>query len=187
MAFRRLFLFVEGDDDERFFRRLLPLLGERYDHVDFVQSSRLPKSKLEAFVRSVQAMGADYLVVRDLDDYPCSTAAKEALRDRHRSLDPERIQIVHSEIESWYCAGVPRSDRELGGLGIVTCADTTGVTKEIFHAALGELGGSSLAAKIAMLESFDLALAARRNASFRYFLRKHLGLGAISGPEERRG
>jgi len=174
MGFRRLFLFVEGDDDQRFFQSLLPLLGERYDHVDFVQSSRMRKGKLDAFVRSVKSMGAEYLVVSDLDRHSCPTAVKEILIDRHPALDPDRIQVVQAEIESWYCAGVPRSDPDFGALGIVTCADTRHITKEAFNAALSGSGGPRIPAMIALLERFDLATAAERNTSFSYFLRKHL-------------
>jgi len=62
MAYRRLFLFVEGDDDERFFEQVaVPFFRKRYDHVKIVGYARMKKGKLEGWVRSVRSMGADYL------------------------------------------------------------------------------------------------------------------------------
>lgn len=176
MAYRQLFLFVEGADDERFFKALSPLFMPAYDHIAFVQTSQMRKDKLAAFVRSVNSMTADYLVVRDLDRNPCVTAAKSAITAGYPSIDPARVQIVRAEIESWYCAGVKEDDAEFGSLPVAICRDTSEVTKEDLNAALG--GGLELRipAMIAMLERFDPATAARRNASFRYFLRKHLHL-----------
>lgn len=63
MTYRRLFLFVEGDDDERFFSSVvLPTLYTAYDNVQFVQFSALKKEKLKGFLRSVAAMKADYIL-----------------------------------------------------------------------------------------------------------------------------
>lgn len=107
MAYRRLFLFVEGADDERFFGAVLfPLFRKRYEEVRVVQVSQMTKKKVSDWLRSVERMRADYLFVRDLDRHPCATAAKDALRDVHPRLDPARIQVVKVEIESWYCAGI---------------------------------------------------------------------------------
>jgi hypothetical protein len=78
MSYRRLFLFVEGDDDERFFSSVVvPALLTAYDHIQFVQFSGLNKEKRRGFLRSIAAMKADYILVRDLDRLPCVTAAKD--------------------------------------------------------------------------------------------------------------
>jgi len=175
MAYRRLFLFLEGDDDERFFRAVFfPLLRRRYDDVFPVQMSQLTKKKIADWLRSVEAMKANYLYVRDLDRHSCVTAAKNALLETHPRLIPDRIQIVKAEIESWYCAGI--GSGKLADSEIATCLETEIVTKEKFDAAIpgGRVNRIPVMAEI--LESFDLEEAARRNSSLRYFLQKRLAV-----------
>lgn len=176
MAYRQLFLFVEGDDDERFFQRVIvPLFLEHYDEVRIVRYAILKKEKLDNFVRSVQSIpGADYLVIRDLDRHPCVTAAKQSLRQRCPQAEPKRIQIVKTEIESWYCAGIPEGDPDWGGLSIARTADTEPITKENCLTAMATDKPTLLPVLLSLLERFDRKRAASRNASFRYFLDKHL-------------
>ncbi len=146
-----------------------------YDHVRFVKFSAEKRSKIAAYLRSVDAIpGAEYLLIRDLDQFPCASAAKgEALR-AWPQLAGERVQIVKAEIESWYCAGILPKDPDFGSLGIVTCASTEGVTKEAFNAALDQKREFRLPLLSAMLERFDLETARRRNDSLRYFVEKFL-------------
>lgn len=175
MAYKSLFLFLEGADDERFFRAVLfPLFRKRYEEVRAVQVSQMTKKRVSDWLRSVEGMRADYLFVRDLDRHPCATAAKDAFRDVHPRLDPARIQVVKVEIESWYCAGI--GSGRLTELSVATCADAEEITKERLESVLP--GGRELRipTMIEILESYDLDRAAQRNGSLRYFLRKHLGL-----------
>jgi hypothetical protein len=173
MPYRRLFLFLEGDDDERFFRAvLIPLLRRRYEDIRPVQVSQLTKEKIANWLRSVEGMRADYLYVRDLDRHPCVTAAKDALREAHPRLAPDRIQIVKAEIESWYCAGI--GPGRLAGSEIATCLETESVTKERFEAVIPGGRVNRIPSLAEILEGFDLEAAARRNSSLRRFLRKHL-------------
>jgi hypothetical protein len=102
--------------------------------------------------------------------------AKDDVRLHFPQAEPERIQVVKSEIESWYCAGIPEGDADLGALGISSCLETAEITKEVFREALDWGGIPSLPALLALLERFDRERAARRNASFRYFLRKFASL-----------
>ena len=175
MPYRRLFLFLEGADDERFFRAVLfPLLKERYEDVFPVQISQLSKKKVADWLRSVEGMEADYLYIRDLDRYPCVTAAKDALLEAHPRLAPERIQIVKAEIESWYCAGIGPGKME--DLEVATCSETAGITKEKLEAAIPGGRVNRIPALVEILEGYDLGAAARRNESLRRFLRKHLAV-----------
>jgi hypothetical protein len=176
MAYRQLFLFVEGDDDERFLKTVaVPLLERVYDHVRFVKFSAQKRSKIAAYLQSVKVIpSADYLLIRDLDRAPCVSAAKAEVQRVWPQLGWERVQIVKAEIESWYCAGIAPKDPDFGTLSIATCASTEGVTKEAYNAALGQQGTSRLPLLIAMLERFDLETARRRNDSLRYFVERFL-------------
>ena len=181
MAYRRLFLLVEGEDDARFFKHVvIPLLlrDRDYQQVEPIQFRAWSKEKLKKFLHSIEAMGAEYLLVGDLDLHPCVTAAKEVVARRHPFVEPARVQIVKAEIESWYCAGIPDRDPELGSLKIATCSDTSEVTKEAFYASLGPKAPFRIPFLVSLLERFDLETAVRRNASFRYFVRKYLNLPA---------
>jgi hypothetical protein len=134
----------------------------------------MPAKKVRAFLQSVESIeGASYLYVRDQDRHPCVTAAKEEVLRAYARIDSERIQVVRTEIESWYCAGIPSDDPELGRLDMATCADTSEVTKEGLEREILERGAPRVAALMTLLESFDRETAARRNGSFRYFLEKH--------------
>jgi hypothetical protein len=172
MTYRQLFLFVEGDDDERFFRStIVPDLFTAYDHVQFVQFSTLKKEKLKGFLRSIVAMNADYIFVHDLDRQPCASAAKDHILRTLPHLDPDRVQIVKTEIESWYCAGIPEN-HPWRSLAIGRCADTSTITKEAFEAAVLQSGQPKLPTMLALLEGFDREAAVQRNESFRRFLRR---------------
>ena len=116
-------------------------------------------------------MQADYVFVRDLDRHPCATAARDRVLEVFPQVDPARLQIVKTEIESWYCAGIAE-DHPWGSLDIARRSDTSTVTKEEFDTAVARKGGLRLPAILALLESFDRDLAARRNESFHRFLRR---------------
>lgn len=136
MTFRRLFLFVEGDDDERFFRSvLLPFLQSAYQDIQFVQFSQRKKEKIAGYLRSTAAMKADYIFVRDLDQLPCATAARDKLLAVFPQVSADRVQIVKAEIESWYCAGLPEG-HPWESLAARSHVDTSTVTKEAFEAAI---------------------------------------------------
>ncbi|HEX6903249.1 MAG TPA: hypothetical protein VF789_26265 [Thermoanaerobaculia bacterium] len=174
MSYRRLFLLVEGDDDERFFRSVvLPLLSSAYHDIQVVRISTLKKEKVNGLLRSIAGMKADYILVHDLDQHPCATAAKDSLLKSFPPASPDRIQIVKGEIESWYCAGIPE-DHPWRSLPIGRCPDTRVVTKEAFAAATLHPGQPRLPAMLDLLKSFDLQVAIRRNESFQRFLRKFI-------------
>ena len=177
IPYKQLFILVEGGDDVRFFGAVAkPLFEKYYDEVRILAVSNWSHEEVRRLLFSISAMKSDYLIVRDIDTHPCVTAAKDTLRKPYPRLNPERIQIVRTEIESWYCAGISPQDAEFGALKVVTCDDTGAVTKESFDADLSERRLRRAPAMAAMLDRFDLATAARRNRSFRYFLQKHLHL-----------
>lgn len=179
MSYRRLFLFLEGDDDQRFFEAvIIPRLENRYDSIRLVQVSEMEKEKVAEWLRSIEGMEADYLFVRDLDRFPCVSAAKEALQKVHPRLDPNRIQVVKVEIESWYCAGIGQG--RLADSEMAACAETEWITKERLNAELPSRRPLRILALAEILESYDLERAARRNGSLRYFLEKHLGVRRMS-------
>ena len=122
LAYRMLYVLLEGDDDERFFEEVIkPIYLEKYDHVQLWKYSQKKKERVNQFLNSVKAMQAagmvDTLLVADLDDSPCVTDRKERVLSRFRALEgklesetgpgfPTRVLIVCKEIEGWYLAGL---------------------------------------------------------------------------------
>ena len=79
-AYRRLFVWVEGPDDERFFRSVVSSrFGGRYDEIAFQRYAGLTPDKVSNFLRSIRAMQADYIFVADIDKLPCVTGKKAVL------------------------------------------------------------------------------------------------------------
>ena len=105
MSYKRLFILIEGDGDERFFENVVePFFRERYSAIQFWQYAKKNKKMKANFIKSINAMKADYICAGDFNDAPCITAKKEKTTDDFgKKLTADRIIIVVKEIESWYC------------------------------------------------------------------------------------
>lgn len=102
-----LIIFVEGNDDERFFERIVvPVLKKKFDSVKLVKYAQMKKERLESYIRSITSAGWDYIYVTDMDDSPCVTARKQQIQNYLPNIDPKRVVVVIREIESWYLAGL---------------------------------------------------------------------------------
>jgi hypothetical protein len=170
---RRLFLFVEGDDDERFLRAVLkPRLDRQYDSVTLWQYAKQKSDKIRAFLRSVKAIKADYAFLADINRQPCVTARKRKLGDRLPELDEDKAVVVVMEIESWYMAGAEDSACERLGLRPSRSTDT--LTKEQFDALIPKRFDSRVDFMAELLKCFSVEAAKERNHSFRYFVERHV-------------
>lgn len=188
LAYRMLYVLLEGDDDERFFEEVIkPIYAEKYDHVQFWKYSQKKKERVNHFLNSVKAMQAagmaDTLLVADLDQSPCVTDRKKRVFSTFRTLErnvgavasfhsPTEVLIVCKEIESWYLAGL--SDAGCKRIGISTSfSDTDHITKEQFDEIMPSGFKTRIAFMEAILQSFDLETARAKNRSFQYFMRKY--------------
>ena len=171
VRYRRLFLLVEGDDDERFFADIIrPLLEPHYDHAQMWKYSQKKQNQVERFLRSIRRMSADYLYVADLDDAPCITARKDELQQSVSGLDKTKVCIVVAEIESWYYAGIDGT--AAGTLGVDPVGRTDNMTKEDFETLIPESFESRIDFRNEVLQRFSPTEARRKNASFAYLLRR---------------
>jgi hypothetical protein len=169
MPYTRLFLLVEGDDDERFVQRVVvPELSSPNYFVQPWKFAKKKREKVNAFLRSIKAMGADYLLLGDINAYPCFPMKKEALLQAFTELESRKIVIVAREIESWYLAGL----KDDNPLGVRAPTNTSGLTKELFNDSMPEGFDSRIAYMIEVLKHFDMRTATTRNASFLYFARR---------------
>lgn len=171
MTYRLLFIFVEGNDDERFFERIIkPELEKKYTTVRFYKYGEVPYKKRSNFLRSIKAMGADYIYVRDINDLPCVTATKQDEKDNLGNIDEAKIMVVIKEIESWYLAGL--TDQNAQRFKITPFKNTDNVTKEQFNKLIPQKF-ARIDFMIEVLNGFSLEIAKQKNRSIKYFTERY--------------
>ena len=171
-AYRRLFIWVEGADDERFFRSVVgPQFEKQYGSVSVVSYAGRTIDYVNNFLRSISAMPADYIFVADIDNSPCVTSKKAALTARYKHLNPAKVIVVKAEIESWYRAGL--NPAACVRFRMRPLSDTQAVTKEHFHATKPNGFQSGIDYMIEVLKHFKIEVARSQNQSFAYFADKY--------------
>lgn len=163
---------MEGDDDERFFDRVIKPMYERiYDHVQFWKYSQAKRKTVNNFLQSITKMPAEYLFVSDLDESPCVTAKKARLASEFEKLSKDRILIVCKEIESWYLAGL--NDEGCRQIRIQKrFGNTDRISKEQFNGMMPKKFVSRIDFMQEIMKVFDRETALAKNTSFGYFTRK---------------
>ena len=172
MAYKQLFIFIEGDDDERFFKTVVKsFVQEKYSAIRFQKYSRKNKKWKVNFIKSINSMKADYICVGDINNSPCVTSKKEKITsDFDNRITENKIIVVVKEIESWYLAGLDEStSRKLGIRENINTTDT--FNKEHFNQLIPNNTPRTVFMR-EMLENYDVETAKGRNKSFKYFMNK---------------
>lgn len=178
---KRLFILVEGEDDVRFFGRLIkPLLAPSYHSVEIVPYACIKREKVSKFIKSVRLMKNDCIFVADIDQERSVRDKKQILYYRFSGIDGQSIVVVIKEIESWYLAGIPPETAQ--ALGVPDRASTDDLTKEDFNALMPPQFDSRIDFMFEILKSFSIETAVRKNSSFQFFVRRYLaGLESLDG------
>jgi len=174
MNCKPLYIFVEGDDDERFFQEIvIPILKRKYAHVKIIKYAQKPKKfeYITKFIKSIQSMGGDYIYVTDINTSPCITAKKENIRHNVPNISNDKIIVVVKEIESWYLAGLNKSFTK--NLGIKIPSTTNTVTKEQFYRLILQKFNSHIDFMREILKNFSIEDAKEKNKSFKYLMEKY--------------
>lgn len=163
----KFFIFVEGPDDEKFFKKLLENYDENFSEiVKYKKYSREKNNEINKFLKTIsQVKNFDYLFLADIDDFPCVTSKKERLKEKYPEIDIKKTFVVIKEIESWYLAGLDK--KSLKELSIKYQKETDNITKEIFN----ELKPDKVL-YTDVLEYFSVETAIQKNNSFKYFKEK---------------
>ncbi len=170
MSYKTIFVFLEGDDDERFFEKILrPIFKKNYDTVKPHQYSRKDKKWIKKFIHSINRMGADYIYMHDIDNSPCINGKKENLCEKQKTLQKEKLIIVVKEIESWYLAGL-RDEEKLIDKKI---KQTNNIEKESFNRMIPKRFNSRVDFMVEILKNYSVDLARNRNQSFNYFINRY--------------
>jgi len=169
MPYTKFYLLVEGDDDLRFAERVvIPALSSRCDFVQAWKYAQKKADKVNSFLRSIKSMGAEYLLLGDLNASQCFPKKRESLLQRFTQLDDRQTVIVVTEIESWYLAGLADNNP----LGVRAPADTNNLTKEQFNDTMPKGFDSRIDYMVEVLKHFEIQTATVRNLSFHYFARR---------------
>jgi hypothetical protein len=172
MAYEVLYILVEGEDDKRFFEKIIkPLFEKKYDSVAIWKYAQQRKGKVSNFLRSIKGMSANYIYVSDINLAPCVTARKQDIQSKFKDIDKDKIIVVIREIESWYLAGL--DDTSFKRLGISSQGTTDKITKEQFNNLIPKKFDSKIDFMQEILKYFRIEIGKQRNASFRYFLKKY--------------
>jgi hypothetical protein len=179
---KRLFILVEGEDDVRFFGRIIkPLVLPRYDSVEILPYASIKRIKVNNFLKSVAEMRNDYIFVADIDTERSVRDKKQLLYHWFSNINGGNIVIVIMEIESWYYAGL--SDEALRKFALPSLSSTDELTKEGFNALIPLPFDSRIDFMFEILKYFSPVTAARHNRSFKFFFeRYHLEDPAVVFP-----
>jgi hypothetical protein len=171
MAPGSLYILLEGNDDERFFRILLrPYLERKYRKVRFWKYAREKRSHTLKFIKSLQKMDVDFIYVRDIDSAPSVRTKKQEIGEWYAHAVPDQvIVIVVMEIESWYLAG-PDPDY-LSHFGIQIEESTDTLTKEAFNRLI-PLRMSRIEFMNELLKHYSIDSGITHNASFNFFVQR---------------
>jgi len=172
MAYEVLYILVEGEDDRRFFERVVkPMFEGKYDSVVLWKHAQEKNKRVSSFLRSIKEMNADYIYASDINRAPCVTARKQGIQSKLKDIDQDGIIVVIKEIESWYLSGL--DDTSFRKLGIPPCGTTDNVTKEQFDNLIPKKFDSKIDFMQEILKCFQIDTGKQKNTSFRYFLKKH--------------
>jgi hypothetical protein len=171
---KRLYILVEGEDDVRFFGRIMkPLFAPHYDSIEILPYASIKRVKVNNFLQGIAQMKNDYIFVADIDTERSVRDKKQLLYHWFSNINGGNIVIVIMEIESWYYAGLP--DEVLQKFGLPSRPSTDDLTKEDFNALIPPSFDSRIDFMFEVLKSFSPSTAVRHNRSFKYvFERYHL-------------
>jgi len=171
MPFRQLRILVEGNDDERFFEKIRPVLEQKYDFVQIWRYQQKPNKQIKNFLRSIREMRSAYLFVADIDRTPCVTAKRNSMKRKYDSMiDCDNLIVVVREIEGWYLAGL--DEESCNELRLKPFKDSDGVTKEDFDKLIPNKFDSRIDFMVEVLKRFSVETAKQKNKSFGYFMSK---------------
>lgn len=169
----KLFIFIEGDDDERFFNRIIiPMFENRYDKVQLWKYAQKKNEKIFQFLKSIQAMNADYIYVADNNGSPCITDRKQRIENDFQNIDKNKILVVVREIESWYLAGI--DDISSKNFGIKSFSNTEHINKSAFNDLKPKRFNSRIDFMSEILKLFCIDTAKSKNGSFSYFVENYV-------------
>lgn len=159
-----LYVFVEGPDDEAYFRETFSRFWDVYKIIRYAD---MKNEKINNFIKSINCIpDSDYMFFGDSDGMEINDK-RQLLMSQFSNLSAEKTIIVQYEIESWYYAGIDEfTYKKLKMKHYVFKTDS--LTKEQFYSKLARPSDRKyVMAKI--LTEYSLDLAITRNNSLNLF------------------
>lgn len=174
-----LYIFVEGVDDERFVNTVIqPLICHQFMGIYVIKYAHMSEKKVRNYLRTIKMHGSSCLYLRDLDLEDCVVRRRDITVKEYDALDVRDVVIVAPEIEAWYLAGV--TNDTCRRLRLKWRDRTDDITKEKFDSLIPErFDGARVDFMTELLKGYSLELAAGRNASFAYLVRRLHLLDAV--------
>lgn len=169
----QLYVFVEGDDDQRFFERLIkPKLLNKYLEVKTIKYAQKPPSWVNKFVSAISKnpTWATYFFLKDYDESTCISGRKTRIINKCNRLSISSIIVVVNEIESWYLSGINDSFLRRERIDTNISRIPSDATKEFFQKLVGDRDRILFMNKI--IDNYSFKLARGKNKSFNYLLTK---------------
>lgn len=171
MAYSRLWILVEGNDDEKLVEKIKHVFEKKYEFIQIWKYAQEPHKKTRGFLNSINSMRSDYFFLRDINQSLCITARKEKVGNTYgEMIDLNKIIVVITEIESWYLAGL--DNKNCKELGLDAFDKTDEITKERFNSLIPKRFDSRIDFMQEILKRFCVKTAKEKNTSFDYFMSK---------------
>ncbi|KLO21555.1 hypothetical protein [Marinitoga sp. 1155] len=145
MSFKQLYIFVEGEDDKRFFDNIIKLeLSGKYDSINIIRYAKMKKEKekVNNFIISIKKMNADYIFAHDIDNTVSTTSKKIEIKHMLKNIENSIVK------------------------------NTDEITKESFNNMISDRFDSRITFMIEILKNFSIKIAIQKNKSFKYFIEK---------------
>lgn len=157
------YIFVEGSDDERFYKYYYGFSNE----IRIIEYSHIKKEKIQKFIQSIALMpSSDYIFTSDADNETVEHKLN-IINEGYEIASKKKIVICQMEIESWYLAGISDEvKRELAVENDYVITDN--LAKEDFNAMIPR-NYRRYEFMIAIMRRFNKEIGQKRNKSFAYF------------------
>ena len=168
-----LLIFIEGKDDKRFIDSILRTRFERlYKKLRLIKYSKKKAKDICKYIEGLEDIKGNYILMGDLDHFPCISARKNQLKKIFACLEDDNISIVAKAIEGWYLAGLSRGSCKRLHIRKLDCTDS--VYKGHFKKIMPRHYKSRSNFMIEILKYFNIKIAMEKNESFKYFIKKYV-------------
>ena len=157
-----LYVFVEGQDDERLIEKIFEKCFKKFNPIIF-KYIHADVSMVRDLICRLNSNNENYVMLVDRDDATCIPGRK---RTRIHTYDvrEENVFVVDISIESWYVSGVNHPKFDLSSIRSET------INKDEFDHVVHRHNHTP--EMIEITKKFDTGLAISKNYSFKYFYKK---------------
>lgn len=160
---QKLYVFVEGKDDERLTRIIIQKCYPQYAPI-FFRYVAAQSALIREIVGRLRSDDDLYVMFTDKDHFTCNITRKQDRKNEY-DVEEKRIIVVNSSIESWYAAGAKTSVFNSQGNRSET------INKQRFNLLIGRAAFHTRVLEN-IVEDFDTNAAIQKNKSFKYFYKK---------------